>query len=225
MGHRGAVIHVNPNMPHQVSYGESLQAGLKAHGVEAVVTTSASHQGEWHICIGPHFALKYWRGAKTLLLDRAYWKDPQCVSVHWLVNGEKHFSKGNPHRDHPELHPMKSGERTIYLCDYGETPGGDYDTVRRHPADKKPTERLEDVLSRHDIAIGRRSTALVDAALLGLRVETSDPHSPVYGLTDRAQWIRDLAWHNWSQQEIHSGDMFDVIGTDHQADQSRCLAR
>ena len=25
----------------------------------------------------------------------------------------------------------------------------------------------------------------------GLRVETSDPQSPVYGLVDRDQWIRD----------------------------------
>ena len=107
---------------------------------------------------------------------------------------------------------MKTGNKRIYLCDYADGPAGCYDTVRRHPAQQKPTTTLQHDLDTHDIAIGRSTTALVDAAIQGLRVETSDPHSPVYGLVDRDQWIRDLAWHNWSTDELASGAFLDGIG-------------
>jgi hypothetical protein len=107
---------------------------------------------------------------------------------------------------------MKTGNRRVYLCDYKATPEGQSDAVRYHPADRPATQSLQEILNTHDIAIGKRTTALVDAAIAGLRVETSDPHSPVYGLVDRGQWIMDLAWHNWSLDEIARGVFLDAIG-------------
>jgi hypothetical protein len=129
-----------------------------------------------------------------------------------LKDGEKIRLRDMPARKHPRLKKPKEGNRTIYLCDFRQKPEGEYDSVRYHPAEVKNQGSLLDALDAHDIAIGKRSTALVDAAIHGLRVVTSDPHSPVYGLTNRRQWVRDLAWHNWSRAEIISGEFLDGIG-------------
>lgn len=103
---------------------------------------------------------------------------------------------------------MKSGDRTVFLCDYGAQPYGSYHTVRYHPADKLSRYTLEECLSAHEIAVGRRTTALVDAHIQGLKVQTDDPHSPVFNVTDRLSWINNLAWHNWSHDEIAEGEMW-----------------
>jgi hypothetical protein len=106
---------------------------------------------------------------------------------------------------------MKTGSKRLYLCDFQGKPKGQYDTVRWHPSEMPAESTLQDDLNRHDIAIGNRTTALVDAAIHGLRVETDDLNSPVFGLVDREQWITDLAWHNWSMDELASGEFLDGI--------------
>ena len=212
MGVRSTVIHCNRGLAHQVDMARCLRDGLSAKGMNAKVSYSADTSADIHVVMGPWFAFKQWRLDNTLMIDRAYWGDPDCVSIHWLKDGEKVFLRDMPHRKHPKLKKPKEGSRRLYLCDFRQKPEGDYDTVRYHPAEVKGQESLEDALRAHDIAMGRRSTALVDAAIHGLLVETSDPHSPVYGITDRRQWVRDLAWHNWSKAEISSGVFLDGIG-------------
>ena len=207
MGDSSTVIHCNSGLKHQVKLAKTLQKGTGWK-----ISYLADEPAETHVVLGPWFALKHWKNANTLYIDRAYWQDPLCVSVHWLTGGEKLRTRNRPYRAHPELHPMKRGNRRIYLCDYLDAPTGKYDSVRWHPAQRMPRTSLEDDLNAHDVAIGRRTTALVDAAIKGLRVETSDPHSPVYGLKDREQWIRDLAWHNWAMDELASGEFLDGIG-------------
>jgi len=189
-----------------------LLGGLRKRGHNVTISGDPKASADIHVVMGPWFAFQHWKGAQTLYIDRAYWGDPECVSISWLKDGEKVFLKGMPRRKHPRLKPMKEGGRSIYLCDYGEQPEGHYDSVRYHPAQQKSTTTLKQDLKAHDIAIGRRTTALVDAAIQGLRVETSDPRSPVWGITDRKQWITDLAWHNWSKDEISSGEFLDGIG-------------
>lgn len=200
-------IHANRSLKHQVDLAYAL-----ADGMGGRVTFGSQTEADLHVVLGPWFALNQWKHAHTLYVDRAHWGDPDCVSIHWLQDGEKVRTRGRAYRPHPELHPMKTGSKRIYLCDYGERPACQYETVRYHPAQIAPARKLADDLAAHDIAIGRRTTALVDAAIHGLRVETDDPHSPVYGLTDRQQWIQDMAWHNWSMDEIRSGEFLDGIG-------------
>ena len=212
MGARSTVIHCNRGLAHQVEMARCLRDGLNAKGHKAKISYSADDSADIHVVMGPWFALKQWRYDKTLMIDRAYWGDPECVSIHWLKDGEKVFLRNQKYRKHPKLKKPKEGEKRLYLCDFRQAPEGEFDAVRYHPAEKKPQGSLQDALDAHDIAIGRRSTALVDAAIHGLRVETIDPHSPVYGITDRRQWIRDLAWHNWSKAEISSGVFLDGIG-------------
>lgn len=206
MGEKSAVIHCNRGLKHQVYVARCLE-----EGTGWPVSFSPDAQADLHVVIGPWFALKQWRHSNTLYIDRGYWDDPNSVSVHWLEGGEKVRSKNRPYRPHPELKPMKMGDKRLYLCDFHTRPEGKYDTVRWHPSQMPPVTTLQDDLSRHDIAIGNRTTALVDAAIHGLRVETNDLNSPVFGLVDREQWITDLAWHNWSMDELASGDFLNGI--------------
>lgn len=205
----GVAVHANLTQPHQRHYAAAIADGFARHGVDACVTQDIRLDADLHVCIGPWHALERWRYGRTLYLDRAYWGDPECVSVHWLKGGEKYRKRGNPYRAHPALMPLKLGQRRIYLCDYNCGPVGDYDTVRYHPAQGVENRPLMADLQRHDIAIGKRTTALVTAHIAGLRVQTDDPHSPVYGITDRRQWVIDLAWHNWSYTEIADGRMWE----------------
>ena len=216
MGQERTVIHCNRNLKHQIDIAHALQSGFRIHGKPVSISDRNDTKADLHICLGPWFAYNQWRTHNTLYIDRAYWGDPDHISVHWLVKGEKLFTLHNPERHHPELRPVKSGDGTIYLCDYGDKGVSGID-VRRHPAEVKPSESLEETLNRYEIAIGKRTTALVDAAILGLRVKTDDPFSPVYRLSQgdsREDWIRDLAWHNWSLKEIECGDMWNVLGRD-----------
>jgi len=212
MGTKSTIIHYNRGLAHQVEWAKALRAGFAVHGIKAQISDSADTQADLHVILGPWFAYKQWRYSNTLMLDRAYWGDPNCASLHWLSNGEKVYLRGRPYRDHPKLKKEKTGDRRIYLCDYKQEPEGEFDTVRYHPAEKPGQGSLQNALDAHDIAIGKRSTALVDAVIHGLRVETNDPYSPIYGLTSRRQWIRDLAWHNWSRYEMANGEFLDGIG-------------
>ena len=220
MGKASAVVHAHPGLKHQVIYGEALVKGLRRHGIQAEVVRNANAEADIHVMMGPWFAFKQWRyHPRALYLDRAYWGDPKCVSVHWLRHGEKVFTHLGRHRHHPDTKPYKSGDRVIVLADYDTTP--DYDgpaTVRQHPARHKEAETLKHALERHDVAIGGRTTALVDAALMGLKVITDDMHSPVWPISGqvnyvaRALWLEDLAWHNWSLDEIENGAYIDALG-------------
>ena len=212
MGNKITVIHCNRGLAHQVAIARHLRDGFGSRGIKSTISYKPNTSGDVHVVLGPWFALDQWRYANTLMIDRAYWGDPECVSIHWLKDGEKVRLRDMPYRHHPRLQKEKEGDRRIYLCDYHQKPEGKFDTVRYHPAEVKGQCTLDQALDAHDIAIGRRSTALVDAVFRGLRVETGDPNSPVYGIASRRQWARDLAWHNWSMQEISSGVFLDAIG-------------
>jgi len=213
MGIKRAVIHCNRSLSHQVELAECLHEGMGGE-----ISYSPFTQADLHIVLGPWFALQQWRTGNTLYIDRAYWGDPDCVSIHWLKNGEKVRTTDNPYRLHPAVKPWKRGGKAIVLGDYGadsraiaQQYGAD---IRMHPAqgEKRP---LCDVLGHYQIAIGSRTTALVDAAIAGLKVITNDIHSPVWPISgqrcDREQWLNDLAWHNWSKNEIRRGSMWDHI--------------
>lgn len=213
MGDGRTIIHCNRSLKHQVQLAHCLQSGMGGE-----ISYCADTPADLHVVMGPWFAFKQWRHANTLYIDRAYWGDPDCVSIHWLKDGEKVRSTGNGYRSQPELQPLKKGDRSIVLCDYGMN-GGELARlygaeIRNHPAEGAGCA-LERALSCYDVAIGRRTTALVTAAIAGLSVYTDDEHSPVWPISgaagDRAQWLNDLAWHNWSQDEIQRGIAWEIL--------------
>lgn len=225
MGKTSAVIHCNPVMRHQVELAEVLHDGLARHDIAAAITSDKMREADVHVVMGPHYALKPWRDhPRVLYVDRAYWGDPVCVSIHWLKDGEKHYTRRGHYRQHPQTKPYKRGERVLVLEDFNVLP--EYEgpaTVRPHPARRDPGRPLREDLDCHDIAVGCRTTALVDAAIHGLKVITADPYSPVWPITgsvnivEREIWLQDLAWHNWSRTEIKNGEPFHAIGTDNDA--------
>ena len=208
MGTRCAIL-VNPALSHQLDHARAWRAGLKRHGVDLVVTHDRDYRADLLILSGPNYAPARKHGDNVLYIDRAYWGDPDSVSIHWLNNGEKVYTGCTAHRPHPALMPYRTDTRRIFLADYGCKPFGRYDAVRMHPADGGAGS-LQEALQGYGVAVGRRTTALVDAAIAGLVVDTDDENSPVWPIRglkgNRGDWITCLAWHNWSLTEIEEGD-------------------
>lgn len=223
------VIH-SSGLGHQERWAGALQLGFARHGINAQISRSADTEADVHIVQGPWFALNRWKHhPRTIYLDRAHWGDPDCVSLHWLRDGEKHRTSGHMRRDHPSCAPWKAGRRLLVLCDYGHDGAQEYArclqhfdavTIRRHPAADGGGVSLAEDLANHDIAIGRRSTALIDAAIAGLPVITTDEHSPVWPIAsriqdirtpDREQWLTDLAWHNWHIDDVLRGEAWQFL--------------
>ncbi len=218
MGKRFA-IHASPGQPHQLDFARALQSGFAKHAQASSIDTTGEAAADVHVCLGPWFALKRWQyDPQVLYLDRCYWGDPaSVVSLHWLENAEKCSTWNTAPRPVPQVKPYRQGpERAIYLCDYGEFPPPRFAHFRRHPEDKPGQPTLQQHLEGYTVAHGRRTTALVAAAIEGLQVVSVDRHSPVYpisGQTDRCRitWLKGLAWHNWSRDEIASGAAWEYL--------------
>lgn len=210
---QSCAIHTNAALAHQVRIAHCLAAGFKRHGIKAIIANRDA-PADLHVVMGPWFALERWRHSNTLYIDRAYWGDPDNVSIHWLKDGEKDFTRCELPRAHPALHPYRESQKRIYLCDYGHKPRGHYDAARLHPTEGGSGSLVE-ALEGFGVSVGRRTTALIDAAILGLVVETEDEHSPAYPIRGikgmRADWLTNLAWHNWSLSEIENGTAWEYL--------------
>lgn len=201
------------SLTHQRINALAMAEGFARHGINARIV-GENGEADLHVVQGPWFAFDRWKYHNTILIDRAYWGDPDSLSVHWLLNGEKLFTHCDAPRETPELKPCRFSEKSIFLCDYNRQPVGDYDAVRFHPANGQCGNLLTD-LEGFGVAVGVRTTALVDAAINGLKVVTFDPHSPVWPISGRRegreQWINRLAWHNWSLDEITRGEAWEYL--------------
>ena len=216
MGARCA-IHTNTGLKHQVEWADALRSGFFKHGVHALITPSKTMQADINVCLGPWYALPMHTQGTVFYLDRAFWGDPERCSLQWMHSGYKQFDwRVKPERAHPELQPEKVGDRVVILCDYDMIPEPELKrhpkaTIRKHPAQAQ-SEPLADCLNRHDIAAGRHTTALVDAAIHGLAIHCVTPYTATAGLMrGRKQWINCLAWHNWHIDEIRSGEAWEHL--------------
>ena len=204
-------IHLNPNQPHQREHGIWLSSGFKRHGLNCTVTSDINSEADVHIVSGPHYAKARWQGhPRTIWLDKRLYKEASkpkgmdsdpCVSLGWLNQiGGRDFVKGFG-KDQPIRKPQKTGSRTIFLADYrGKIEQAD--TIRRHYLEENHTETLEEALSRHDIATGYCTTALVKAGLEGLRVICKDERSIMH----QDNWLDLLPYADWTYQEISNGE-------------------
>lgn len=219
-------IHTNTALKHQAEFASYLQLGFRKHGLNAQITTDIYQQADLHVVLGPHYAKQQWLGHRTLLLDRGWWGDSSWdVSLSWMTpEGGHTITDGNlGDRPQPELQPWKEREtHCLVLADYGMivTPQNVGDltryrvTIRPHPATVKPYEGLHDALSRHDLAVGFGTTALVAAAIHGLPCVCLDARNvaaPVGSSDlrlrrpDRRQWLNNLSYHHYNGNEIADG--------------------
>ncbi|TNE75547.1 MAG: hypothetical protein EP334_10035 [Gammaproteobacteria bacterium] len=196
-------IHASPSLRQQVRYGAALCAGFRENGYSVDITADPYKSAEFHVVLGPHYAKQQWIGhPRTILLDRCYYRgDPDHVSLGWLrCDGGRHFAVGEG-RAAPVQQPLKTGKRTLFLADWGG-PVEDADTIRYHPATGANKNTLEQDLAAHDIAIGYGTTALVAAALAGLRVVCKDARN----IMSNPDWLALLPYADWGIEEIASGE-------------------
>lgn len=182
--------------------------------MDLIVTADVNQEADIHIVSGPHYAKGRWTGHKTLLLDRAYyheektglWDSMDWVSLGWMNNNGSRTFRCGTGREPPVCKTKSRNERTIFLGDY-RGPVGQADTVRLHPAEETPSESLLEALRRHGTAIGYGTTALVTAALEGLKVVCFDPDH----IVNQFDWINLLPYADWHYSEIQSGEFWEHL--------------
>lgn len=231
------VAHTNLGLHNQIECAEALREGFKRHGVTLDVTADTKKDADIHIVQGPHYCFEHWKNKagseRVLWLNRAFYGCSRAnVSLGWLRddgtrdfrNKDMDFPKGTP----PDLWPRKGSRRAaVVFADYGEDCTDwvmdaryTYDCVyfRPHPAESERDSPvmtlrgdLDAVWSLADVAIGGKSTVLVDAEIHGLHVHAHDPHHVVKHSGDREQWLTDLSWAQWSQDEIRTGQFWEHL--------------
>lgn len=200
-------IHCNTSLNWQCDYAEAILSGFVACGEKAFITRCVSAKAAFHVVLGPHYALDQWRWSRdVILIDRCFYRgNPDHVSAGWWNPGiqARTFSAGEG-RTPPEIRPKDfHGNKTIFLADYNG-PVETADTVRLHPGNKHYEETLEAALSRHDVAIGHSTTALVTAALMDLEIICRDPAH----ILNQPNWLELLPYADWSIKEISEGLMW-----------------
>ncbi len=129
-----------------------------------------------------------------------------CVSLGWMrEDGGRRFKAGSGHSS-PTRAPARNTGGSIFLADY-DGPIESADTIRLHPAKQAPAETLEEALGRHSIAIGYQTTALVTAALMGLKVYCKDKRN----IMSEPNWLELLPYADWSYKEIESGEAWEHL--------------
>ena len=124
------VIHYSPNLYNQRLYAGYLEEGFRNLGIKTKLTDNPREQGEYHVCIGPHFALKDNQNENTIYIDRCKWGDDlDAVSIGWIREDGGYIYPENcdDARAKPELKPWQDNDGGIlFLFDYGPYPAEDY---------------------------------------------------------------------------------------------------
>lgn len=229
------LIHFNPDRAHQCDHAQAfLSSGFAA-------TPKADGNADVHVVSGPWFALNKWKHhPRVLMVDRAWWGDSDgYVSIGWLQDdGTRKFAAGSAARSKPKLNDWKpmvwetlKETRCLVLADYGQDVSDIVAqasqrfltvNVREHPADRKRLINLQDDIAWHDVAIGTSGTAIFEAIQLGVPVICLDAKNEVVPVCsdsiqgelyrgDRAEWLHDMSYKQWSLAEIASGEAWEHL--------------
>lgn len=203
-------FHTATSQSHQLEHFQWFRDGFKQLGINLRILDIYG-DADYHIISGPNFAYQEWLGKpNVLMIDRALWHPEKSgkwqsmdwISIGWLQpDGTRIFAKGDG-RSGPEVATRKIGNGTIYLKDYNDHREEEADTVRYHPAERNSTETLDQALDKHGIAIGYKTSALVTAALRGLKVICKDKRN----IMSDPNWLEILPYTDWHYSEIQSGE-------------------
>ena len=228
--------HVNTGYSHQRRWAEAISHGCKKHGHRVVVSSNRERlaEGDVHFIYGPWYVYNKFIGKKNvILIDRDYLgRDPgDYARIGWLLpDGRQVFAKGYG-RDTPTVKDWRyQGNRALVLADYAQKTDEIVRTaheffsevqVRLHPANKQTSESLSDAISRADAVIGTAGTAQIQAILDGVPTTCLDPRHIARPVTahvigdiimpDRSAWLRDLAYAQWSHDEMKSGEAWEYL--------------
>jgi len=216
------LIHYNPHRKNQVDQAQAwLASGFAA-------TPKRTGAADVHVVSGPWFAYETWRGhSRTLMVDRAYWGNPEYVSIGWLnPDGTRRFAKGTAPRPKPEYEAWRTREWScLVLADYdqdvtdiayeaGKRFG--FVEVRKHPANEPNCVDLASAIRLRDVIVCGKGTAGFQAIMQGKPVICLDPKSEIMPVAcptmtgelyrgDRDEWLHDMSYKQWSLAEIASG--------------------
>lgn len=222
------IIHYNCKLSHQIDHAEA----FKACGFDTTPSPYVEAPGV-HVISGPHFAYDQWKDSTPLMIDRAWWGDPNSVSIFWLMpDGTRKYACGDVPRETPEMEPWRSGEsNALILADYNQDTKAIEVfarrrfcsvTTRRHPAEQKSDEPLHDALMQTDVVIGHSSTSLFDAIRLGVPTICTDTlnecapvcsswvHGELYR-GDRQAWLHSMSYKQFSLAEIADGTAWELL--------------
>lgn len=214
-------VHFNSASKWQQRWSTYLVRGFQAHG-HAAFRNSGRRRIPETVAVG--LGLHYFRDVPDLLIDRAFWGDPDSVRISVLRDGKRLHAMGVADRPRPtKLAPRAQGRGVVMLPTYGEDPSSwveeareHFDTVlvRRHPAERKrglPVESFESLALRAGVAMGTTSTALAAAALAGIAViSPCEDYQEITTTLARPQLPCRAGWlHRLSYQQFHYTETVD----------------
>lgn len=229
------VVHANPSLRNQTLYAEHLKQGFERLDRKCILTTNRNYDGDIHVCIGPHYALRDCIGKPTIYIDRCLWGDDlDFVTIGWLNSkGYMLYPVGqDDSRPKPSVNNWIVPRETLnilYCFDYGPYPLETFQplakqynvTARPHPATKKDQPPLLKHMEGKDVVIGHRTSALVTAAINGYPVVCFDEGNAVSPVAardilnlvypDRTQWLNNLSYAQWSGAEIKTGAALEYV--------------
>jgi len=99
-----------------------------------------------------------------------------------------------------------TGTKSLFLADYNGIIE-QADIIRLHPANQKSKNTLIEDLKLCGSATGYNSTALVKAALNGLKITCKGDTN----ILNQKNWIELLPYANWNYKEIESGELWEHL--------------
>lgn len=115
--------------------------------------------------------------------------------------GGRDFIIGSGRQSPKIIHGV--GKQSLFLADYNGTLEH-ADIVRLHPQNKQYDLTLIDIIGNCDRATGYETTALVTAALHGLKITCKGKNSILL----QKNWLELLPYANWSYYDIEKGDLW-----------------
>ncbi len=98
------------------------------------------------------------------------------------------------------------GNSSLFLADYNGIKE-QADIIRLHPANQKYESTLQNDIDKCNRATGYNTTALIQAALSGLKINCKGSNSILLN----ENWLELLPYANWNYNEIKNGDVWEHL--------------
>lgn len=217
------IMHYNPRLPHQVKHADALEQS----GMVDIIPSKERQGDQIPIVSGPWFA----KFPVQIMIDRAYWGDPENITLSVVTPHGRYWPQPTERKETPELWPWKKVNTTaLVLADYGQDVSHivkcakkyfDVVRVRNHPASgENEIESLTSAICLSGVVIGSKTTALVEAAIMGRPVIALGPDSPCGSISstwdnlvfpDRDAWLQELAARQFNHEELANGHALEII--------------
>lgn len=220
-------IHCEPGIEWQRRRAPEMQRGMRALGINAVLTDSRYRQTENAVLLGTTCWRHVEDNGNYLLIDRASYGDPDFVQLVWNGHGRRgnHCVPNDPSGMRWQMHSAKfrtydwetTGTRVV-LCGQTDTWTNKYASLddwynrvmqnydvthfRSHPAGKNPTNLPRSIdWTDVGLAITLNSSIGVEAVMKGIPTVTMDRGAMAWDVTSHSTTQRSMParrkWLEW----------------------------